>query len=590
MQPIIIQLVNPYGGSGAPCNNGNGRSSSDAAANSLASLVASAFGAAAAKGLKAANRCKKRCKASKDDADTSDDDDDDTTTDDEDDNDDDDDDDTNTDDDDVDNDDDATTDDDNDGDASAHKSDNEESEEDKDKDNNTKGCDGATLSNDGGGGDDNEAKACKSARKRKKQTAAPKVPKVPHVVAMRGNVAYDEYNDEEIEYYDTATRATRRKIDSIERRMKEVNETSIPLRFKVLLSEVDEKVKAVAMKKIEALASLDEASSEYHKILNWIDALCRLPINKYCSLPVTAASSPEAKKGFLLEARHKMNTRVYGHDKAKEQVLRLIAQWITNPSSKGMVIGIHGSMGVGKTTFVKDGICNVLGMPFAFIPLGGASDGCYLEGHSYTYEGSTWGKIIDVLMKCKVSNPVLYFDELDKVSESHRGDEIINKLIHLTDSSQNTNFSDKFFYDIELDLSRCLIIFSYNHEERVNPILRDRMVRIRTDGYNLRDKKKITQGYILPELLSEFALSSDDILFDDDLISFIVEYVEEEEGVRNLKRALHEIIASINLLRLVEPDKVTLPLLVTRQHVHDFVKTAIRNASLSNRAALHMYV
>lgn len=410
------------------------------------------------------------------------------------------------------------------------------------------------------------------------------------------NVAYDGYLSEECEYYDTAEPSTRRQIAQIEQRMREINETKIPLRFKVLLSEVDEKVKAVAVKKLDTLYNLDESSGEYHKILAWIDALCRLPVNKYAALPVDYRSDRGAVREFLRSTRERLHERVYGHDKAKEQIIRLIAQWVTNPSAKGMVIGIHGSCGVGKTTLVKDGICNVLGIPFAFLPLGGASDAAYLEGHSYTYEGSTWGKIVDVLMKCRVSNPVLYFDELDKVSTSHRGDEIINKLIHLTDSSQNERFADKFFYDVDIDLSRCLIIFSYNHEDRVSPILRDRMVRIRTEGYTLKDKKNIARDFLVPTMLAEFKLTAQDIVFTDDIISFIVEHVEKEEGVRNLKRALHEIVSSLNLQGLEQvPDGLDaglgpFPVQVTKDHVLEFVKSSTDSDGAKKAWANMMYV
>ena len=85
---------------------------------------------------------------------------------------------------------------------------------------------------------------------------------------------------------------------------------------------------------------------------------------------------------------------------------------------------------------------------------------------------------IEILKKSKCMNPVIYFDELDKVSETPKGEEIINLLIHMTDFSQNDHFMDKYYNDIPIDLSKALFIFSLNDVNRVNPILRDRMYMI----------------------------------------------------------------------------------------------------------------
>ena len=122
-----------------------------------------------------------------------------------------------------------------------------------------------------------------------------------------------------------------------------------------------------------------------------------------------------------------------------------------NPTAVGTAIAIKGPMGTGKTTLVKEGISKILNRPYQLIALGGATDSSFLEGHSYTYEGSTYGKIVDILIQSKSSNPVIFFDELDKVSDSPKGDEITGILTHLTDSTQNCNFHDKYFSEIDFD-------------------------------------------------------------------------------------------------------------------------------------------
>ena len=100
---------------------------------------------------------------------------------------------------------------------------------------------------------------------------------------------------------------------------------------------------------------------------------------------------------------------VYGLDNVKLQVMQMLGQWISNPKAVGSAMAIHGPMGTGKTTLVKDGISKILGREFIFIALGGATDSSFLEGHSYTYEGSSWGKIVDLLMQCRTMNPIIYF-------------------------------------------------------------------------------------------------------------------------------------------------------------------------------------
>ena len=208
-------------------------------------------------------------------------------------------------------------------------------------------------------------------------------------------------------------------------------------------------------------------------------------------------------------------------------------------------------MGNGKTTLVKEGISKAIKRPFAFIALGGASDSAFFDGHSYTYEGSHWGRIIDILIESKCMNPVIYFDELDKVSDTQKGDEIIHLLTHLTDPSQNSLFQDNYFPGIHLDLSKCLFIFSFNDESKVNRILKDRMYVINTKGFQLRDKIEIANNYLLPEIFNVYLYSKDEIEFSNENLEYIIQnYTNNEEGVRNLKRCLETLLSKINLYHL----------------------------------------
>ena len=364
------------------------------------------------------------------------------------------------------------------------------------------------------------------------------------------NPNFSNYKDEEMEYFLKQSVRNKNKIIKFEKKTNELNKEQVPLRFKIINSDINDSIKAVALKKLNHLSSMNERSGEYFKILNYVENLCKIPCGIYKKLKIPKDKS--LISNFLLKSHKILDQNVYGHDKSKEQITRIIGQWISNPSLKGNCIGIHGSPGCGKTRLIKEGLCKALDLPFVFIPLGGINDSAYLTGHSFTYEGAIHGKIVDALMKAGCMNPIIYFDELDKVSDSSRGEEIINTLIHLTDSTQNDAFFDKYFYDIPLNLSKALIIFTYNNDYMINPILRDRMIRINTDPYKNNDKINIANKFLIPEILKDFNFKSTDLIFTEEIIKYIISKTESESGVRNLRRSIECIISNLNLFRLMD--------------------------------------
>jgi ATP-dependent Lon protease len=357
------------------------------------------------------------------------------------------------------------------------------------------------------------------------------------------------------EFYETMSKANRKKLNEEMKKLAHLVKTSdIPAKFRVLELPIADSVKANVIKKVNMLEEIEnEDGNEGHKLRNWIDGFLRIPFGKVVPLPVKMTDGFKACGTFLKEASDTLDKAVHGMVPAKTQIMQILAQWISNPASTGNVIALKGPMGVGKTSFARNGIANALKRPFEFFSLGGATDAATFVGHGYTYEGSVCGRIADAVINARCMNPVMYFDELDKISSTPHGDEIASMLIHLTDRSQNTQFHDRYFAGVDFDLSQCLFVFSFNDEEKVHPILRDRMQVIHCSGYTPEDKQEILTKYVWPELSSRINL--DGLTIEPAAVKYIIsEYSKEEEGVRTLIRAVETLMTRINLLRIANEE------------------------------------
>jgi ATP-dependent Lon protease len=405
-----------------------------------------------------------------------------------------------------------------------------------------------------------------------------------------------DLNDEEREYFDDLTRSKQKKLN---KQMKQiatlVSHGDVPYKFRVLGLPVSDAIKASVIKKIDVLDKMDMDGGESHKLRTWVDGFLRIPFGVNVPLPVKMDDGPKPCAEFLSQTRKTLDSAVYGMNAAKTQIMQILAQWISNPDSVGNVIALKGPMGVGKTSFARNGVAQVLKRPFEFFSLGGAADSANFVGHSYTYEGAQWGRIADSLMGAQCMNPVMYFDELDKVSTTPHGEEIISMLIHLTDRSQNSQFHDRYFAGVDFDLSQCLFVFSFNDESKVHPILRDRMQVIHCSGYSADEKKIILNQYVWPQILERIKMSG--LTITDDAVKFLInDYSNEEEGVRTLIRAVETLVTRINLLRIADEEtaksypfymKVQLPMEIRPDDVKHILNDMTRTVNESWR---HLYV
>jgi hypothetical protein len=395
---------------------------------------------------------------------------------------------------------------------------------------------------------------------------------------------------------------TKSNTDKEDNKFLRLSDNDIPYEKRISMMKTSGEVK---MKAYEKLKLLKSPAHNDGKAGSWLDGLLKLPFGIYneneiisfknkfiqkldCNFIYSESdidkyleNNPEHlnewqqyntdKCNYLQEIRTTLDKTVYGHKDAKIQLERLFAQWI-NGESKGAVIGLQGPPGTGKTSLVKHGLSKCLKdkdgkpRPFAFLPIGGSVNSSTLVGHNFTYVGSTWGRIADILMVSKCMNPIIFIDEVDKVSQTEYGREIISILTHLTDTTQNDEFEDKYFAGIPLDLSKALIVFSFNDPSLIDPILRDRITIIETHPLSLNDKLIIINDYMLPEICKDIGFNRNEIIIHNDTIKYIIETFTMEAGVRKMKEKMIELVRDINLNRFYDKN-IKLPFTIDIDYV-----------------------
>ena len=392
------------------------------------------------------------------------------------------------------------------------------------------------------------------------------------------------------EYFKNQNRKSQIEILEKEDEIYNYFATDIPIRYKILYSNLPNATKLLILQKIDLFENTKPSDSEYNKMNKWLKGLSQIPFGNYINMPVSLNDGDVKIQKFLYDSYETLKKTIYGQIEAKNKIMQILAQWISNPSSTGQIIALEGPPGVGKTSLVRNGVSKALNRPFCFHALGGANDVSNLEGHSYTYEGAMWGRMVEMLMESKYMNPVIFFDELDKISDTNKGNEITGLLTHLTDYSQNSVFQDKYFIGIDIDFSKTMFFFSFNDINLINPILKDRLTIVKFKGYNVDEKIHIVQDFIIPDLLKNIGFNVTDIVLNLEVIKYIINnYTENEEGVRNIKRCVEDLFLKINLLRLIKNkekntididykiDNLSFPLNITIEIVDNLLKKNIKN-------------
>lgn len=385
--------------------------------------------------------------------------------------------------------------------------------------------------------------------------------------------------DQQIDQFKELTEEKQREmIVALEKRSIK-SESGMDLMLKILMLNLPTEIKSMILAKYTSLQSLDTSSNEYFKLRAWLEKAVSIPFGTYKEIPVRLEDGQEKCSEFMKQAKKCLDEAVYGQEDSKLQIMQFIGTKIANPRGRGLSLLFVGPPGVGKTSLIKNGIAKALGWPFQFISLGGDSDASTYTGHQLVYESSHCGKIVNSLVASKSMSTVLMFDEIDKISQTPKGEEVMNLLIHLTDPVQNGDFEDKYLSGIPIDLSRVMFVFSANDMNKIDRILLDRMIVVKLDGYDAKQKAVIAENYLLPDALKEVNLLEKIAISKEILNTIIQEYAGDEKGVRELKRCIDQVVQKINMLRLYNsPDlpfyikEFALPFIVKKDHVKLFLK------------------
>ncbi|BDU75799.1 endopeptidase La [Mesoterricola sediminis] len=308
------------------------------------------------------------------------------------------------------------------------------------------------------------------------------------------------------------------------------------LRERVLKAEMGDEAEAKALEELDRLEAMPPQSAEATVSRTYVDWLLALPWRK------TADDRLD-----LDEAERILDEDHAGLEKVKARILEHLAVMrrlrdLGSGALRGPILCLVGPPGVGKTSLARS-IARALNRPFLRFSLGGVRDESEIRGHRRTYIGSMPGRIISLLKKGGVRNPLILLDEIDKMGSDWRGDPS-SALLEVLDPEQNAAFQDHYL-DVGFDLSQVLFLATANVRHQIPLPLDDRLEIIELSSYTLGEKKAIATRHLVPRALERHGMGGLGVAFEEGALEDLIQAYTKEAGVRQLERELSAVLRKL---------------------------------------------
>jgi len=305
------------------------------------------------------------------------------------------------------------------------------------------------------------------------------------------------------------------------------------LRARAAKKQWPQEVSDTFEKELVKLSRIQPLSPDYAVQQTYLETLLDIPWQE------------SARENYdLAQARHILDRDHYGIQKVKDRVIEYLAVLSRRQSRKmqarAQVLCLVGPPGTGKTSICRS-VAAALGRPYRRVALGGLHDEAEIRGHRRTYIGAMPGRIIQEIIKAKVSNPVFVLDEIDKVQTNSFHGDPSSALLEVLDPEQNCHFHDNFL-GLDYDLSRVLFIATANSLADIQPALLDRMEVIDFSGYVIEEKMEIATRHLLPRIMHDNVIDRRSLKFPTETIRMVVNDYTREGGVRQLEKQLSKLV------------------------------------------------